>query len=63
MTYTLEQLSADIKAALKADPGKGGKEAVCKLVSKVCLDKEFIARHLTQKPAPAESVVKAPEEL
>ena len=47
MTYTLEQLSSDIKAALKADPGKGGKEAVCKLVSKVCLDKEFIARHLT----------------
>jgi hypothetical protein len=31
MTYTLEQLSSDIKAALKADPGKGGKEAVCKL--------------------------------
>ena len=47
MTYTLEQLSADIKAALAADPGKGGKEAVCKLVSKVCLDKEFIAQHLT----------------
>ena len=47
MTYTLEQLSSDIKAALKADPGPGGKEAVCKLVSKVCLDKEFIAKHLT----------------
>jgi hypothetical protein len=49
MAYTLEQLSADIKAALKADPGKGGKDAVCKLVSKVCLDKEFIAQHLTQE--------------
>ena len=47
MTYTLEQLSGDIKAALKADPGKGGKDAVCKLVSKVCLDKDFIAKHLT----------------
>ena len=47
MTYTLEQLSSDIKAALAADPGPGGKEAVCKLVSKVCLDKEFIAQHLT----------------
>jgi hypothetical protein len=46
MTYTLEQLSADIKAALKADPGKAGKQAVCKLVSKVLLDQEFIARHL-----------------
>jgi hypothetical protein len=47
MTYTLEQLATDIKAALKSDPGKGGKEAVCKLVSRVCLDKDFIARHLT----------------
>ena len=46
MTYTLEQLSSDIKAALKADPGKGGKEAVCKLVSRVLHDQDFIARHL-----------------
>jgi len=46
MTYTLEQLSGDIKAALKADPGKGGKEAVCKLVSKVLRDQDFIAKHL-----------------
>jgi hypothetical protein len=46
MTYTLEQLAGDIKAALKADAGKGGKQAVCKLVSKVLLDQEFIAKHL-----------------
>jgi hypothetical protein len=46
MTYTLEQLSGDIKAALKADPGKGGKEAVCKLVSKVLRDQDFITKHL-----------------
>ena len=46
MTYTLEQLSSDIKAALKADPGTGGKEAVCKLVSKVLRDQDFIAKHL-----------------
>ena len=47
MGYTLEQLSADIRHALKADPGLAGKEAVCKLVSKVLMDDEFIARHLT----------------
>lgn len=47
MTDTLEQLSTDIKAALKADPGIGGKQAVCKLVSRVLLDKDFVARHLT----------------
>ena len=46
MTYTLEQLSSDIKAALKADPGTGGKHAVCKLVSKVLRDQDFIAKHL-----------------
>jgi hypothetical protein len=46
MSYTLEQLSTDIRAALKADPGTAGKQAVCKLVSKVLRDQDFIARHL-----------------
>ena len=47
MTYTLEQLSADIRQALKANPGIVGKETVCTLVSQVLLDQDFIARHLT----------------
>ena len=47
MTYTLEQLSADIREALRVDSGTAGKEAVCGLVSKVLLDQEFIAKHLT----------------
>jgi hypothetical protein len=47
MAYTLEQLSTDIRQALKADSGTAGKEAVCGLVSKVLLDEEFVARHLT----------------
>ena len=47
MAYTLEQLSADIRHALKADAGPAGKQAVCALVSKVLLDKEFVAQHLT----------------
>ena len=47
MTYTLEQLSGDIRMALKADPGKDGKDAVCKLVSKVLVDSDFVAKHLT----------------
>ena len=45
-SYTLDQLATDIRAALKADPGTGGKQAVCKLVSKVLRDQDFIARHL-----------------
>jgi hypothetical protein len=47
MSYTLEQLSADIRKALKADSGPAGKQAVCGLVSKALLDQEFIAKHLT----------------
>jgi hypothetical protein len=47
MSYTLEQLSSDIRNALKADGGPAGKAAVCRLVSKVLVDKEFIAKHLT----------------
>lgn len=47
MTYTLEQLGGDIRAALKADPGIGGKQAVCKLVSKALVDQDFVAKHLT----------------
>jgi hypothetical protein len=47
MAYTLEQLSTDIRQALKADAGPAGKQAVCELVSKVLLDKEFVAKHLT----------------
>jgi hypothetical protein len=47
MSYTLEQLSADIRTTLKADSGPTGKQAVCNFVSKVLLDKDFVARHLT----------------
>ena len=47
MSYTLEQLGADIRQALQADAGIAGKTAVCKLVSKALLDEEFVARHLT----------------
>lgn len=47
MTYILEQLGADIRQALRADAGPAGKQEVCKLVSKVLLDDEFVAKHLT----------------
>ena len=47
MSYSLEQFGSDIREALKAEPGTAGKEAVCKLVAKVLLDKEFVDRHLT----------------
>ena len=63
MTYTLEQLSDDIRAALKADSGAGGKEAVCKLVSTVLLDKEFVATHLTEEQCKPRKVLYEDPEL
>ncbi|MGE4046374.1 MAG: hypothetical protein AB7F35_16065, partial [Acetobacteraceae bacterium] len=47
MAYTLEQLSSDIRSALKADPSPAGKKAVCAAVSKALVDQDFISKHLT----------------
>lgn len=47
MPYTLEQLSDDIRTALKKDSGLAGKKEICGLVSKVLLDKDFVDKHLT----------------
>ena len=63
MTYTLEQLSADIGKALKADSGTAGKQAVCKLVSKVLLDDKFVATHLTAEQCRPRKVLYEDPEL
>ncbi len=46
MSYTLEQLAADCRAALKADPGPEGREAVRRCVARACTDDEFVSTHL-----------------
>ena len=48
MAYTLEQLCSDIRAALKADPGPNGRQAVVAHVSKALRDKDFVAAHVTK---------------
>jgi hypothetical protein len=63
MSYTLEQLSADIRNTLKADAGVAGKQAVCKLLSKVLLDQEFIAKHLTAEQCRPRKVLYEDPEL
>jgi len=63
MAYTLERLSADIREALKKDPGPAGKQAVCALVSRVLLDKEFIAKHLTAEQCQPRKVLYEDPEL
>jgi hypothetical protein len=63
MSYTLEQLSAEIRSALKEDSGIAGKQAVCKLVSKALLDQEFIATHLTAEQCRPRKVLYEDPEL
>jgi predicted metal-dependent enzyme (double-stranded beta helix superfamily) len=63
MSYTLEQLASDIKATLKADPSPAGKEKVCGLVSKACLDKEFVAKNLTEEACRPRKVLYEDPEL
>ena len=63
MAYTLEQLADDIRAALKADPGSGGKQEVCRLVSRVLLDKAFVDRHLTAEQCKPRKVLYEDPEL
>ena len=53
MSYTLEQLAADIRAALTADPGATGKAKVGRYVSCALTDGDFIARHLKDRAAGA----------
>ena len=63
MSHTLEQLSADIRKALKADSGAAGKQAVCALVSKVLLDKEFVDKHLRAEDCKPRKVLYEDPEL
>ena len=57
MSYTLEQLASDIKATLKADPSVSGRQKVCGMVSKACLDKEFVANLIPNSHLVAAGVV------
>jgi hypothetical protein len=63
MAYTLEQLSDDIRAALKADPGTAGKQAVVKLVARVLLDKAFVDKHLNAEQCKPRKVLYEDPEL
>jgi hypothetical protein len=63
MGYTLEQLGADIRKALKADAGPKGKQAVCDLVSKALLDKALVAQHVTDEACKPRKVLYEDPEL
>ena len=63
MAMTLEQLGTDIRAALKADSGLAGKQAICTIVEKVLRDEAFIARHLTAEQCKPRKVLYEDPEL
>jgi predicted metal-dependent enzyme (double-stranded beta helix superfamily) len=49
MVYELEQLAADIRAALAAEPGTAGRQAACRFVEKALADDAFVAAHLKDR--------------
>ncbi len=49
MVYELEQLAADIRAALAAGPGTAGRQAACRFVEKALRDDAFVAAHLKDR--------------
>lgn len=63
MAYTLENLAADIKAALTSDPGPEGKRKVCEHVSKALKDQAFIDDHLTAEQCRPRKVLYEDPEL
>jgi hypothetical protein len=63
MATTLEQLGTDIRAALKADAGPAGKQAICGIVAKVLRDEDFIARHLRAEECKPRKVLYEDPEL
>ena len=49
MTYTLQQLAADIRDALRADQSPAAKRKVCEYVARSLNDAVFIATHLKDR--------------
>ncbi len=63
MTYTVDDLARDCRAALKADAGKGGREKVRDLVSAALRRPGFAAEYLDDPEAPERKVVYEDPEL
>ena len=63
MHYSLEDFTADIRAALTADAGPGGREAVRKLVRRALADADFIASNAPPESKEERSVLYEDPEL
>ena len=51
---TLNQLAADIRATLKAEPSPAAQQKVCRLVEHALGDRAFVAEHLKDRAAGAD---------
>jgi len=63
MPVTLEQLSSDIRQALKEDSGPAGKHKICAIVSKALLDKAFLDTYVTAEQCKPRKVLYEDPEL
>jgi hypothetical protein len=62
MAYTLDQFSADCRAALQADPGPKGREKVRQAVERALRDRDFVVRHLgPQEDSPRKILYEDPD--
>lgn len=62
MGYTLEQLAADSHAALTADPGPAGREAVRRHLERALQDSDFVETHLgPHNETPRKALYEDPE--
>ncbi len=56
MTYTLDQLAADCRAAMDKDSGPAGREEVRKCIAKACGDKEFVSSQFDGNTTPRQVI-------
>ena len=63
MSYTLDKFAADCHEALKADPGRAGREKVRQYVAKALKDKEFVTTHLHDRVEKERNIIYEDPEL
>ena len=63
MPYTLEQFCEDARAAMKADPGEGGREKIRVYLQKLLGEKDFVAKYCSPDHKPGNTLLYRDPEL
>ncbi len=61
MSYTLDGFCRDIHAALKADPGPGGRQSVRHHLERLLADRDFLAEHVLSAPPGRHTLYEDPD--